>query len=140
MFTVEFFKILKEERIPVLYTLSREGKKYWRSTSQIILWYQQTWTQILTRPVNNKAVTDENLSQKWTLILNICRLGTTSRCPDSEPNPQPMHVFWLGIEPATFQFTGWRSNKVSYTDQGKVHNSLKQKYFKHYVGLITLIK
>ena len=34
------------------------------------------------------------------------------------PSPQPRHVSWLGIEPVTFQFTGWHCNQLSHTSQG----------------------
>ena len=36
------------------------------------------------------------------------------------PNLPPMYVPWLGIEPATFQFTGWHSNQLSHTSQGSM--------------------
>ena len=37
--------------------------------------------------------------------------------PDWGSNPQPRHVPWSGIEPVTFQFTGWCSNDLSHTGQ-----------------------
>ena len=30
-------------------------------------------------------------------------------CPNQGPGPQPRHVPWPGIEPATFHFVGWHS-------------------------------
>ena len=40
-------------------------------------------------------------------------------CPLLGPGPQPRHVPWLGIEPATLWFTGWCSIHLSHTSQGK---------------------
>ena len=36
-------------------------------------------------------------------------IGCLSHTPNQGPGPQPQHVLWLGIEWATFQFTGWHS-------------------------------
>ena len=35
--------------------------------------------------------------------------GCLSRVPTWGPGPQPRHVPWLGIEPATLWFAGWHS-------------------------------
>ena len=38
--------------------------------------------------------------------------------PDWEPNPQPRHVPWLGIKPATLHFVGWHpTNWVTPAEQ-----------------------
>ena len=36
-------------------------------------------------------------------------IGYLSHNPNWGPSPQPRHVPWSGIEPATFWFTGWHS-------------------------------
>ena len=48
------------------------------------------------------------------------RLVATCMCPNQEPNLQPRHVPWLGIEPATLRFMGQHSNPLSNTSQGPV--------------------
>ena len=40
-------------------------------------------------------------------------------CPDPGPSLQPRQVPWPGIKPTTLQFTGWRSNQLGHTGQGK---------------------
>ena len=35
--------------------------------------------------------------------------GCLLHTPNWGPDPKPRHVPWLGIEPVTFQFAGWRS-------------------------------
>ena len=40
-----------------------------------------------------------------------------SSMPQPGQNPQPRHVPWPGIHPATFRFAGWCSSRVSHTGQ-----------------------
>ena len=45
-------------------------------------------------------------------------VGCHCMCPDWGHNLQPRHVPWLGIEPMTFQFTGWESSHLRNNCQG----------------------
>ena len=47
-----------------------------------------------------------NIDMWETLIMD---LGCPSHAPNRGPGPQPRHVPWLGIKPATFWFTGRHS-------------------------------
>ena len=51
-----------------------------------------------------------------------CGRGTSISCPPYAPqrgiDPQPRHMPWPRIEPATLQFVGQHSSQLSHTGQG----------------------
>ena len=58
-------------------------------------------------------------SSMWETLV-----GCVSCAPNQGPGPQPRHVPWLGIKPATFWFTGQRSIHWATRARAKCENFL----------------
>ena len=46
------------------------------------------------------------------------------------PGPQPRHVPWVGMKPATFWFSGWHS--LSHTSQGHKYDLFRKQSYEFY--------